>query len=182
MLSKIISKKRLVGISAYILSLIILGNFTAKTLNIILPLDKSVVPSFFQILIANLSTSSILMLCNLFWGSGILGVTYLSFFLGLQFYSVIIAYGTHNLLYIILILAIHGTFELFAMAIICSASIDILSIWKNYLFGSVNSIKNEYKYFFKNTFINGMILIFIFILVGSILEIGISSNLFKLLV
>lgn len=74
------------------------------------------------------------MLCNLFWGSGILGVTYLSFYLGLQFYSVIIAYGTHNyILYIILILAIHGTFELFAMAIICSASIDILSIWKNYL-------------------------------------------------
>ncbi len=182
MLSKIVSKKRLVYIPIYILSIIILGSCIAKNFNIILPVDKGIVPSFFQIFIANLSTSSILMLCNLFWGSGILGITYLSFLLGLQFYSVIIAYGPYNILNIILILAIHGIFEIAAMAIIINSAINVLSIWKNYLFGNASSIKYEYKGFLKTTFTNGMIFIFMFILIGSILEVCISSNLFKLLV
>lgn len=181
MLSKSVSKKRLVGTLVYILSFLILGNFTAKTFNIIFTLNKNVVPTFFQVFIANLVSSVLLMLSNLLFGLGIFGVAYLAFSLGVQFYSVVLSYGAGNLLSIIFILSIHGMFEIAAMMTIFSTAISNLSIWKNYLFGDLENLFYAYKMFLKTTFIKNMFLIFIFILIGSLLEVSVSVYLFKCL-
>ena len=181
MLSNVPPKRRLVGILVYILSFLMLGSFIAKNFNIIFYLNKDIVPNFFQVFVANLTSSILLMMSNFLFGLGLFGVTYLSFSLGLQFYSVVLAYGVNNLLSILPILSIHGLFEIAVMIIICNAAISNLAIWKHYLYGDLESLSHSYKVFFKNTFVKSLFWIFIFILIGSLLETSLSTYLFKCL-
>ena len=171
---------RYIFILIHILAFFVLGCFVAVKYNMELSIDKSVVPMFFQVFIANLASSVFLMLSNLLFGLGLLGVTYLAFSLGIQFYTVVLAYGANNLL-IVSVLSIHGIFEIAVMMIIFNVAISNLSIWKSYLFGDSKSLTYSYKVFFKTTFIRSIVWIFIFTLIGSLLEVNVSTYLFRCL-
>ena len=141
-------KIRCLFILVYILVLFVLGYIVADNFNIEFTINKDVVPNFFQVFVANLTSSILLIMSNFLFGLGLFGVAYLSFSLGLQFYSVVLAYGVNNLLSIISILSIHGLFEIAVMIIICNAAISNLAIWKHYLFGDLESLSHSYKVFF----------------------------------
>ena len=135
---------RYIFILIHILAFFVLGCFVAVKYNMELSIDKSVVPMFFQVFIANLASSVFLMLSNLLFGLGLLGVTYLAFSLGIQFYTVVLAYGANNLLSIVSVLSIHGIFEIARIL----REREILTPSKYNASVSTNSITNtqEYQY------------------------------------